>query len=160
MWSNLIGVGTPYLQYYGFLYFYFAGAIDLILRDIHLTTKLSLWLGHMVSAATMYLFARQLMNSRPAAFMAALAYVASFWHTQQVLLMGRYPLSLFYALLPVPFWAQGPVDGQGKRGMHPPGWLETNVVQFTDPDHLWYDPTGRTFHLWMRAHTGGTHSPV
>jgi len=40
--------------------------------------------------------------------------------------------------------------------MHPPGWLETNVVQFTDPDHLWYDPTGRTFHLWMRAHTGGT----
>ncbi len=104
VWSNLIGVGTPYLQYYGFLYFYFAGAIDLILRDIHLTTKLSLWLGHMVSAATMYLFARQLMNSRPAAFMAALAYVASFWHTQQVLLMGRYPLSLFYALLPVPFY--------------------------------------------------------
>ena len=60
------------------------------------------------------------------------------------------------ALLPVPFWSQGPVDGQGKRVMHPPGWLETNVVQFTDPDHLWYDPTGRTFHLWMRAHTGGT----
>jgi hypothetical protein len=36
------------------------------------------------------------------------------------------------------------------------GWLETNVVQFTDPDHLWCDPAGRTFHLWMRAHTGGT----
>lgn len=36
------------------------------------------------------------------------------------------------------------------------GWLETNVVQFTDPDHYWHDPSGRTFHLWMRAHTGGT----
>lgn len=36
------------------------------------------------------------------------------------------------------------------------GWLETNVVQFTDPNHYFHDPEGRTFHLWMRAHTGGT----
>ena len=36
------------------------------------------------------------------------------------------------------------------------GWLETNVVQFTDPDHVWYDPSGRTFHLWLRAYTGQT----
>jgi hypothetical protein len=42
------------------------------------------------------------------------------------------------------------------RNCAPPGWLETNVVQFTDPDHLWHDPAGKTFHLWMRAHTGGT----
>lgn len=42
------------------------------------------------------------------------------------------------------------------RWCAPMGWLETNVVQFTDPDHLWCDPTGRTFHLWMRAHTGGS----
>lgn len=42
------------------------------------------------------------------------------------------------------------------RGIAPLGWLETNVVQFTDPDHVWYDPEGKTFHLWMRAHTGMT----
>ena len=42
------------------------------------------------------------------------------------------------------------------RGMSPIGWLETNIVQFTDPDHLWCDPSGRSFHLWSRAHTGGT----
>ncbi len=42
------------------------------------------------------------------------------------------------------------------RSMAPPGWLEANVVQFIDPDHYWYDPKGNTFHLWMRAHTGGT----
>ena len=104
IWSNLIGVGTPYLQYYGFLYFYFAGVIDYFVGDVHITTKLSLWLGHLASGATMYLFARRVLGARPAAFVAALAYVASFWHTQQVLLMGRFPLSLFYALLPVPFY--------------------------------------------------------
>jgi hypothetical protein len=43
-----------------------------------------------------------------------------------------------------------------RRRMSPSGWLETNVVQFIDPQHYFHDPTGRTFHLWMRAHTGGT----
>lgn len=42
------------------------------------------------------------------------------------------------------------------RHMREIGWLETNLVQFTDRDHVWYDPHGRTFHLWMRAHTGTT----
>jgi len=36
------------------------------------------------------------------------------------------------------------------------GWLETNVVQITDPNHVWFDASGHTFHLFMRAHTGGT----
>jgi hypothetical protein len=54
-------------------------------------------------------------------------------------------------LMGFPFWT--PYETQG---MAPMGWLETNVVQFLDPDHVWYDPTGHTFHLWMRAHTGGT----
>ena len=41
------------------------------------------------------------------------------------------------------------------RVCNPIGWLESNVVEFVDPDHYWHDPAGRTFHLWMRAHTGG-----
>ena len=43
-----------------------------------------------------------------------------------------------------------------RRPMNPIGWLEANVVQIHDPDHLWHDPEGRTFHLFMRAHTGMT----
>lgn len=43
-----------------------------------------------------------------------------------------------------------------RRGSAPVGWLETNVVQFSDPNHIWYDERQQTFHLWMRAHTGGT----
>lgn len=42
------------------------------------------------------------------------------------------------------------------RNASPMGWLETNVAQITDPDHYWHDPAGRTFHLLMRANTGGT----
>lgn len=62
----------------------------------------------------------------------------------------------------VPFFRQGypdrfPVATEPRRRTNSPmGWLETNVVQITDPDHVWYDPQGRTFHLFMRAHTAGT----
>lgn len=42
------------------------------------------------------------------------------------------------------------------RNSAPMGWLETNVAQITDPAHYWHDPSGHTFHLLMRAHTGGT----
>lgn len=61
-------------------------------------------------------------------------------------------------LIGIPFWNTGNIDptGMTNRRMEPMGWLETNVVQFVSPDHLWCDPTGHTFHLWMRAHTGGT----
>jgi hypothetical protein len=44
----------------------------------------------------------------------------------------------------------------GKRGAAPIGWLESNVVQLLDPNHVWHDPSGRTLHLWLRAHTGLT----
>ncbi|MBR3934084.1 MAG: exo-alpha-sialidase [Clostridia bacterium] len=45
--------------------------------------------------------------------------------------------------------------GMGFR-FHALGWLETNVVQITDPKHYWYDPSGKTLHLFMRANTHGT----
>ena len=39
---------------------------------------------------------------------------------------------------------------------YPTGWGETQVVRFTDPDHLLYDPEQRTLHLIMRAFSAGT----
>lgn len=62
-------------------------------------------------------------------------------------------------LLGVPFFNLGPTAPGAKpssRPMNPIGWLETNVVQFTDRNHVWYDPAARTFHLFARAHTGRT----
>jgi hypothetical protein len=59
----------------------------------------------------------------------------------------------------VPFFTQaypGHIELGTYRRMVPIGWYETNVVQITDPNHYWHDPTGRTFHLFMRANTGGT----
>jgi hypothetical protein len=58
----------------------------------------------------------------------------------------------------VPFYKQSfpkQADMVPRRGMSPMGWLEGNVVQITDPNHFWYDPSGNTFHLFMRGHTGG-----
>lgn len=59
----------------------------------------------------------------------------------------------------IPFYESRRTEGveiAPHRTAAPIGWLETNVVQFVDPDHYWYDASGHTFHLWSRAHTGGT----
>ncbi len=100
LWTNFFGSGTPYLQFYGFLFFVLVAVFDWLCRDFYLAVKLALAGCHIASGLGMYFFVRLLCRSRRAGFVAALAYVLSFWHVQQVLVMGRYPLALFYALLP------------------------------------------------------------
>lgn len=61
----------------------------------------------------------------------------------------------------VPFFPQAfpnryPLSSNPTRSMSPIGWVEPMVVQVMDPDHYWYDPTGRTFHILARSNTGGT----
>ena len=104
IWTNYLGAGTPYLQFYGFLFFYFTGLVDQLWKDVFLSLKVAMGVLHAASGVAMYLLARTLTGSRKAGFIAGLAYVLSFWHTQQIIIMGRFPLSLFYALLPLPFY--------------------------------------------------------
>ena len=60
-------------------------------------------------------------------------------------------------LLGVPFYSPGRYEHPTcYRGMAPIGWGETNLVQIRDPDNIWFDPSGRTFHLLSRAVTGCT----
>ena len=62
-------------------------------------------------------------------------------------------------LIGVPFYAEGfyaPDNRADKRPMYEIGWTEPNLVQITDPEHIWYDPSGHTFHLLLRARTGST----
>lgn len=58
-------------------------------------------------------------------------------------------------LIGVPFYQPGRHAETGAyRAMAKLGWGEANLVQITDPDHIWYDPTGRTFHMFLRCTTG------
>ena len=60
-------------------------------------------------------------------------------------------------LIGVPFYSPGRYKHPTTyRGMSPIGWGETNLVQIVDPEHIWHDPNGRTFHLLARANTGRT----
>ena len=104
IWTNFFAGGSPYLQFYGFLFFYCVGLVDQVFGDIHTSLKLVMASAHIASALTLYGLARLQRLERPAAFVAALAYILCVWHAQQVLFMGRFPLALFYALLPLPFF--------------------------------------------------------
>lgn len=55
----------------------------------------------------------------------------------------------------VPFYTAGRHGaGNSQRSMSKMGWGEANLIQITDPDHIWHDSAGRTFHIFMRAATG------
>ncbi|OGV62696.1 MAG: hypothetical protein A3K19_13610 [Lentisphaerae bacterium RIFOXYB12_FULL_65_16] len=55
----------------------------------------------------------------------------------------------------VPFYAPGVLLEQPvRRAMGKIGWGEGNLVQIHDPSHVWHDPTGRTFHIFLRAESG------
>ena len=60
----------------------------------------------------------------------------------------------FYPIDPLDFYLPDP--SQPGRNSAPPGWLESNVVQIVDPQHYWFDPTGKTLHLVMRLHLANT----
>jgi hypothetical protein len=38
----------------------------------------------------------------------------------------------------------------------PMGWLEGHIIQFVNSDHVYFDPSGRSFYLFLRANTAGT----
>jgi len=103
IWTNYFAGGSPYLQFYGFLFFFVVGATDQFIGDIHSSLKMVMGAAHLASGMTLYALARAQRLRRPAAYIASLAYVLCLWHAQQVLFMGRFPLSLFYAVLPLPF---------------------------------------------------------
>jgi hypothetical protein len=103
IWTNYYGAGSPFLQFYGFLYFIIGAAVNLVVRDLDLAAKLVLGLSHAASGIGVYYFCRVRLDSRRAAFLAGIAYVLCFYHTQQILMMGRHPVGLVYALLPLPF---------------------------------------------------------
>jgi hypothetical protein len=104
IWTNALGAGSPYLQFYGFLFFYLSAAVAIIVNDFFSGLKITLALCHIVSGLGLYTLISYKTHSRRAGFFAGLVYVLCFWHAQQVLIMGRLPLSLFYALLPWPFY--------------------------------------------------------
>lgn len=147
IWTNYYGTGSPYCQFYGFLFFYLTGAVDLLFSDLEFSLKFVMGISHVISGIGMYLLVRTLFN-RQAGFVAAMAYVMCVWHTQQVLIMGRYPLSLFYALLPFPFYFFERLKGQTPElASAIAGGLTLGLLAFTHPGYAFWATL--LFGLWV-----------
>ena len=139
IWTNCLAGGSPFLQFYGFLFFYLAGAVELLLGDVFTSIKLVAGLAHALSGPAMYLLVRTATRSRQAGLVAGLAYVLCFWHAQQIVVMGRWPLSLFYPLLPLPFYAfeMGRLPRCGVPAIVGGGWALA-CLTFTHPGYAFW----------------------
>ncbi|MDE0554086.1 MAG: hypothetical protein OXI24_07730, partial [Candidatus Poribacteria bacterium] len=139
IWTFLMGNGSPYMQNYGFAFFYLVGLVDFFCRDIFLSLKLVMGTTHVLSGIGMYYLASSLCKSRRAGFIAGLGYVLCFWHTQHVLIMGRLHVSLFYALLPWPFYAvESLIRSPYKVRAALLGGLSIALLNFTHPGYGTY----------------------
>ena len=139
IWTFFMGTGSLYLQNYGFAFFYLVGLVDLVCRDLSLSLKLVMAATHVLSGIGMYYLVASLCRSRRAAFIAGLGYVLCFWHTQHVFIMGRLPLSLFYALLPWAFyWIERVVNSPYKMRAALLGGVSMALLNFTHPGYGTY----------------------
>ena len=139
VWTNYLGLGSPYLQFYGFLFYYAVGLVQLVCSDVYIAVKVVLGGSHIISGVGMYLWVRCVTCSRRAALLGGMAYVLSFWHFQQVIFMGRLPLGLFYALLPWPFYFFEYLRRVGNRPMVVcAAGLSLGLLAFTHPGYAFW----------------------
>ena len=135
-WTFYMGAGSPYLQNYGFAFFYLVGAVDWVCRDLFLSLKLTMAVARVLSGIGMYFLTTTLCHSRRAGFIAGMAYVLCFWHTQHLLIMGRLPLSIFYAILPWTFfWAERVVSSPFKMRAALLGGISLAALSFAHPGY-------------------------
>ena len=59
IWTFFMGTGSPYLQNYGFAFFYLIGLVDIVCRDLFLSLKLVMAAAHVLSGIGMYYLAAQ-----------------------------------------------------------------------------------------------------
>ena len=151
IWTNFLGGGTPYLQFYGFLFFYLVGLVDLLCGDVYLAIKGILAAAHLASGMGMYLWVRTACRSRRAGLLAGLAYVLSFWHFQQVLVMGRLPVCLVYALLPWPFYGFERLRLPGRR-LTAAAWggIGLGLLAFAHPGYAFWGTVFLVLYMGIR----------
>lgn len=102
-WNNYWGLGVPFLQFTGPLFFWVGGVVDLVVQDAGLSSKLLLLASHLAAGWLVYLLARHWKLGRFAALVAALAFAGAWAHSHMIVLRGGLPQAFNYLLLPLAF---------------------------------------------------------
>ncbi len=97
------GYGYPVLNFYSPLSYYLGEFFLLLGADYIVALKLTLGAALLLSAWTMNLFAREWLN-RPAALLAALAYLYAPYHLGNVYQRGALAEALAYVFFPLLLW--------------------------------------------------------
>ncbi|MBI4524223.1 MAG: hypothetical protein HY695_10480 [Deltaproteobacteria bacterium] len=101
VWSNYWYGGFPLVQYYGPLFFTVVGAINVVVNDIHLATKLVLWISHVMSIFVMFHFLRLVTEGVLPALVGAAGYGLMVQRIYIVLYQGKLQLALVFLLYPL-----------------------------------------------------------
>lgn len=104
VWSNWISCGSPFLQNYGPLLFYFTALFSLPFQTgPEGTIKGVLFLCHLLSGMIFMYSLRPMVRSPILRLLGGLIYVLAGWHSHFILIMGRFPIAPMYLFMPLIF---------------------------------------------------------
>lgn len=105
LWFNYSWMGVPVRLGGSILFYTIAVILDFIVGDIYRTARILMWLFNSLSGISIFLYVRKLHSSNWQGAIAAIAYMLVPFHFDYQVFTGRLAMSLFFALLPLPFWA-------------------------------------------------------
>lgn len=100
-WDNYFYMGETALQFTGPLYFWLTAAIDYVIRDPDLTTKLALFALHVAGGLVCWRLALVLGLAPFGAMVSAVAYAGAFAHLHLMIWEGAFPQAVTLVLLPL-----------------------------------------------------------
>jgi len=105
LWSNDWYCGYPLMQFYSPLYFLAGGLMEFLTAEPVLAAKITMYSANIISGISVYLLAAMITGNPWSGVLAGIIYALAPWHLFQLMGWGRHPVSLIYALLPVPLLA-------------------------------------------------------
>lgn len=100
-WSNWIYSGTPFLQDYGYLFYFFTAGLCRLFNDFTFGIKMSLFAFHFFSGICFFYAFSSLIKDRRLLFLGGLIYILIGWRAQFVLFYGRWPVAPMFVLMPL-----------------------------------------------------------
>tara|TARA_B100000945_G_C20419756_1_gene617260 strand:- start:1063 stop:3363 length:2301 start_codon:yes stop_codon:yes gene_type:complete len=100
LWSTGGALGFPFTQFYNWGSYIPTALLGLIINNVLLANKLSLFIFHIYSTFGMYLFVRKFTKTKESGLVSACAHGFAFYIYHKLVLVGLLPMSLPIYLLP------------------------------------------------------------
>ncbi|MDO8673779.1 MAG: 6-pyruvoyl-tetrahydropterin synthase-related protein [Dehalococcoidia bacterium] len=143
-----LGYGYPLFNFYPPLAYYLAEGFHLLGLSFGDAMKALIAGGLLVSGLSMYLFTKDLFQSRPAALLSSIAYVYFPYHLTDIYVRGAIPEATIISLLPVALWLFHRLASRVQAVYLIPGALVVAGIILSHVTFIFFLPILAVYYVW------------